>query len=111
MKRRAMLAMVLCLCSLQGQAAQPLQACPGPWPGDQPLSLSRAVAMALCADPELQAAWRTELSSQASMEAERSAYWPTLQGRRTVAGPTAKRVMTVFPKPTPASMPGPAATG
>ncbi|UTL92413.1 TolC family protein [Pseudomonas fluorescens] len=98
MKRRAMLAMVLCLCSLQGQAAQPLQACPGPWPGDQPLSLSRAVAMALCADHELQAAWRTELSSQASMEAERSAYWPTLQGQANSGRANRKTRYDGFPE-------------
>ena len=98
MKRRAMLAMLLCLCGLQGQAAQPLQACPGPWPADRPLSLSRAVAMALCADPELQAAWRTELSSQASMEAERSAYWPTLQGQANSGRANRKTRYDGFPE-------------
>lgn len=80
MIRRWALAAGLALLSMQCLAEQPLQACPGPLRPDEALALARAVAMALCADPEVAAAWRTQLSSQASMEAERSAYWPTLQG-------------------------------
>ncbi|WP_252091377.1 TolC family protein [Pseudomonas sp. MWU13-3659] len=75
------LAAVLALSSLPCLAAgSSLQACPGALRAGEALGLSRAVAMALCADPEIEAAWRTQLSSQASMEAEQSAYWPTLQG-------------------------------
>lgn len=80
MIRQWALAAGLALLSMQCLAEQPLQACPGPLRPDEALALARAVAMALCADPEVAAAWRTQLSSQASMEAERSAYWPTLQG-------------------------------
>ena len=80
MIRRWALAAGLALLSMHCVAEQPLQACPGPLRPDEALALARAVAMALCADPEVAAAWRTQLSSQASMEAERSAYWPTLQG-------------------------------
>lgn len=74
------LAAGLAVLSMHCVAEQPLQACPGPLRPAEALALSRAVAMALCADPEVAAAWRTQLSSQASMDAERSAYWPTLQG-------------------------------
>ncbi|MFF5866277.1 TolC family protein [Pseudomonas sp. NPDC012596] len=80
MIRQWALAAGLALLSMHCVAEQPLQACPGPLRPDEALALARAVAMALCADPEVAAAWRTQLSSQASMEAERSAYWPTLQG-------------------------------
>ncbi|MEN4825020.1 TolC family protein [Pseudomonas sp. P39-UII1] len=80
MIRRWALAAGLALLSMHCVAEQPLQACPGPLRPDEALALARAVAMALCADPEVAAAWRTQLSSQASMDAERSAYWPTLQG-------------------------------
>jgi len=80
MIRQWALAAGLALLSMQCLAEQPLQACPGPLRPDEALALARAVAMALCADPEVAAAWRTQLSSQASMDAERSAYWPTLQG-------------------------------
>lgn len=74
------LAAGLVLLSLHCPAEEPLQACPGPLHPNEALALSKAVAMALCADPEVAAAWRTQLSSQASMEAERSAYLPTVQG-------------------------------
>lgn len=80
MIRQWALAAGLALLSMHCVAEQPLQACPGPLRPDEALALARAVAMALCADPEVAAAWRTQLSSQASMDAERSAYWPTLQG-------------------------------
>jgi len=80
MIRQWALAAGLALLSMHCVAEQPLQACPGPLRPDEALALARAVAMALCADAEVAAAWRTQLSSQASMDAERSAYWPTLQG-------------------------------
>lgn len=80
MNRRWALLGMLALLSMPGAAAAAVQACPEPLRAGQALALSQAVAMALCADPEVEAAWRTQLSSQASMDAERSAYWPTVQG-------------------------------
>ncbi|MDR2306037.1 MAG: TolC family protein [Paucimonas sp.] len=89
---------VLVLVGLPVLAATDIEACPGPLRPGEALGLSRAVAMALCADPQIEAAWRTQLSSQASMEAERSAYWPTLQGTASSGRANRKTRYDGFPE-------------
>ncbi len=57
------------------------EACPGSSRLPDTLDLSVAVSVALCADPRLREAWLTELARQAELDAEYSAYYPTVEGQ------------------------------
>ncbi|KPB38243.1 TolC family protein [Pseudomonas savastanoi pv. phaseolicola] len=58
-----------------------VDACPGSSRLPDALSLATAVSVALCADPKLREVWLTELARQADLDAEHSAYYPTVQGQ------------------------------
>ncbi|RMO85149.1 Protein CyaE [Pseudomonas syringae pv. philadelphi] len=58
-----------------------VEACPGSSRLPETLNLATAVSVALCADPKLREAWLTELARQADMDAEHSAYYPTVEGQ------------------------------
>lgn len=74
-------------------------ACPGSSRLPDTLNLATAVSVALCADPKLREAWLTELARQAEMDAEHSAYYPTVEGQFQKAGPARPRVIRGSPKP------------
>ncbi|EPF65601.1 TolC family protein [Pseudomonas syringae] len=58
-----------------------VDACPGSSRLPDTLNLATAVSVALCADPKLREAWLTELARHAEMDAEHSAYYPTIEGQ------------------------------
>ncbi len=58
-----------------------LEACPGSSRLPDTLNLATAVSVAMCADPKLREAWLTEMARQAELDAEHSAYYPTVEGQ------------------------------
>lgn len=96
--RLCLAALLLAWTVLPGMAAEALEACPGRLSPAQPLVLSSAVAIALCADPQVREAWLSQLSSQASLDAEYSAYWPTVQAQASSGRASRKTRFDNFPE-------------
>ncbi|MDD1015475.1 TolC family protein [Pseudomonas rubra] len=75
-----------------------VDACPSHVSLSEPLGLSTAVAMALCADPQVREAWLSQLSSQANLDAAHSAYWPTVQAQLSSGRANRKTRYDNFPE-------------
>lgn len=96
--RLCLAALLLAWTVVPGMAAEALDACPGRLNPSEPLVLSSAVAIALCADPQVREAWLSQLSSQASLDAEYSAYWPTVQAQASSGRASRKTRFDNFPE-------------